>query len=91
MQRAGESWGFRSDRFGEVIARPDDKLPGVPGYASEGNIRVFFIPVWSAILVAAPLAAAPWIRQLRYRFSLRTLLLATTLVAVVLGLIVWLR
>jgi hypothetical protein len=30
-------------------------------------------------------------RQLRWRFSLRTLLIATTLVAVVLGLIVWLR
>jgi hypothetical protein len=40
-----------------------------------------------AILFATP-AIAPW---LRWRFSLRTLLVATTLVAVVLGLIVWLR
>src|SRR5262245_12610945 len=33
-------------------------------------------------------ALAPW---LRWRFTLRPLLIATTLVAVVLGLIVWLR
>lgn len=36
--------------------------------------------------VAFLLAAAPWVPT---RFSLRTLLIATTLVAVVLGLIVW--
>jgi hypothetical protein len=34
------------------------------------------------------LAFVPW---LRWRFSLRTLQIATTLVAVALGLIVWLR
>jgi hypothetical protein len=33
--------------------------------------------------------AAPWYRHIPHRFSLRTLLIATTLVAVVLGLIVW--
>ena len=47
---------------------------------------VFPIPLLA--LVAAVLAAVP---QLSYRFSLRTLLIATTLVAVVLGLIVWLN
>ena len=38
------------------------------------------------ITVAAAIGAASWSS---YRFSLRTLLIATTLVAVVLGLIVW--
>jgi hypothetical protein len=38
------------------------------------------------LFVAA--AIAPW---LRWRFKLRALLIATTLVAVVLGLFVWLR
>ena len=33
----------------------------------------------------------PWLPWMPGRFSLRTLLIATTLVAVVLGLIVWLR
>ena len=44
------------------------------------------IPYWFLTLFSAALAAAPW---LRWRFSLRTLLLAITLIAVVLGLIVW--
>jgi hypothetical protein len=39
---------------------------------------------WFVVLILAMLAAAPWIR---WRFSIRTLLIVTTLVAVVLGLI----
>jgi hypothetical protein len=35
------------------------------------------------------IAYAPWIRQHRWRFTIRTLLIVTTLVAVVLGLIVY--
>jgi hypothetical protein len=49
----------------------------------------FFVPHWLLILISATFAVLPWIRQLQYRFSLRTLLMATTLVAVVLGLAVW--
>lgn len=45
-------------------------------------------PHWSAILISSILAAAPWIHRVK-RFSLRALLLATTLLAVVLGLAVW--
>ena len=51
-----------------------------------GNTSVGF-PYWFAVVVFASLATAPWLR----RFSLRTLLIATALVAVVLGLIVWLQ
>jgi hypothetical protein len=46
------------------------------------------IPDSCLMLIAGALAAVPWIPR---RFNLRTLLIATTLVAVVLGLIVWLR
>jgi hypothetical protein len=46
------------------------------------------IPDWFLIGVAVALSAAPWIRWSN-RFSLRTLVITTTLVAVVLGLIVW--
>jgi hypothetical protein len=46
------------------------------------------IPIWTLILPIAAIAAIPW---LRFRFTLRTLLIATTLVALVFGLIVWLR
>jgi hypothetical protein len=44
-------------------------------------------PYWFWFLITAALAGTPW---LRLRFSLRTLLIATTLVAVGLGLIVYL-
>jgi len=43
---------------------------------------------WLCVLIAGTVAAIPWVK---WRFTLRTLLLATTLVAVVLGLIVWRR
>ncbi len=46
---------------------------------------IFSVPHWLAALPFATVAIAPWVR----RFSLRTLLIATTLVAVVLGLVVW--
>jgi hypothetical protein len=51
------------------------------------NIWVL-VPHWFPLIVSGLLSAAPW---LSWRYSLRTLLIATTLVAVLLGLIVWLR
>jgi len=47
------------------------------------------LPFAFPLLAAVGLAIAPWATG-PTRFSLRTLLIATTLVAVVLGLIVWL-
>jgi hypothetical protein len=44
------------------------------------------LPHWLLIAFSGSIASFPW---LRWRFSLRTLLIVTTLVAVVLGLIVW--
>ena len=46
------------------------------------------VPHWSLAIVSATVAAIPWI-HLSKRFSLRTLLVATTLIAVVLGTVVW--
>jgi hypothetical protein len=46
------------------------------------------IPIWIFVLVFGTAASTPWIPWSN-RFSLRTLLIATTLGAVVLGLIVW--
>jgi hypothetical protein len=46
------------------------------------------VSFWLLVGVTVSFAAAPWIH---WRFSLRALLIATTLLAVVLGLIVWLR
>ena len=47
------------------------------------------IPIWIPVSLAMALASLPWFPWLRWRYSVRTLLIATTLVAVVLGLIVW--
>ena len=71
--------------------KPDKPIPEVPttlGFAFSHqkvplSIRLV-LPYWSLVIVAGGFGAMPWIR----RFSLRTLLIATTLVAVVLGLIV---
>jgi hypothetical protein len=51
----------------------------------------FVVPHWFVILLISMLAAVSWLPIWSNRFTLRTLLIATTLVAVALGLIVWLR
>jgi hypothetical protein len=50
-----------------------------------GAPTIFSAPYWTLAALSAGLATVPWIPR---RFSLRMLLLATTLVAVVLGLAV---
>jgi hypothetical protein len=69
------SWNFDSSPLG------DDYPPSFPPMGG------FDWPLWLAVLLTGTLIVIPW---LRWRFTLRTLLIATTLVAVVLGLIVWL-
>ena len=59
-------------------------LSAVPTFSVSSHVIIF--PHWFATMLFATLTALPW---LRWRFSLRTLLIATTLVAVVMGLIVW--
>jgi hypothetical protein len=51
--------------------------------ARDADIFTISIPYWFLLLT---FAALPW---LRWRFSVRALLIATTLAAVVLGVIVW--
>jgi hypothetical protein len=55
----------------------------ISGLKNHPQIR---IPYWFTVLSAAMIAVAPWLQS---RFSLRTLLTATTLFALGLGLIVW--
>jgi hypothetical protein len=44
------------------------------------------VPQWFLLCIIAPLASVSW---LPWRFSLRTLLIAMTLIAVVLGAVMW--
>jgi hypothetical protein len=59
--------------------------------AAHGQFEaVVVVPFWFVTAVAAltaALSASPWIPNYAYRFSLRTMLFATALVAVVLGLV----
>jgi hypothetical protein len=60
---------------------------GVDTLVSGGFVvldNTIFVPYWFILILLAVLGAAPWLPG---RFSLRTLLIATTLVAVALGLI----
>ena len=56
-------------------------------YISQDDVGIA-IPDWGIVGSARTIGVIPWIRWSN-RFSLRTLLIATTLVAVVLGLAVW--
>ena len=47
------------------------------------------LPHWFPVSIAATLAMVPWIHKLKWRFSLRTMLIAMTLVVVGLGWIVY--
>jgi hypothetical protein len=47
----------------------------------------YFVGMWSLVLGSVACSATPWVSL--KRFSLRTLLIATTAVAVVLGVVVW--
>jgi len=57
-------------------------------FVSAGDAWVAYVPYWFPALICGTFAAVPWVRC---QFSLRTLLIATTLIAVGLGLVVWLR
>jgi hypothetical protein len=73
-------------RENEPTKAPNRFLLGIyfsPPYAT------LCVPYWLLVLLSTLLAAAPWLRWSN-RFSLRTLLIAMTLVAVVLGIGVWL-
>ena len=89
----GESTYGSDDRaWGYIHEQPHDSHlpPSFFGFRCElvpGNSSVVG-PYWFPIAITAALAAVPWLPR-SARFSLRSLLIATTLVAVALGLIVW--
>jgi hypothetical protein len=82
---ANDGWRFSVNRLGGVAGR----LP--EGFELEVDDLgiVSGAPHWFAVVVTAVLATATSITQIKRSFSLRTLLIATTLIAVVLGVVVW--
>jgi hypothetical protein len=68
------------------LKQPQD--PCLGGVLLRAGAVMFFMPMWIATGATVLMSAVPWIRWSN-RFSLRTLLIVTMLVAVVLGLAVW--
>jgi hypothetical protein len=64
----------------------DWRKGGALGFAfyDDSFVSAFVVPHWLPALLSAALAVIPWFSR-SWRFSLRTLLIATTLVAVLLG------
>jgi hypothetical protein len=79
IPRSGDGVRFNS-RHGNIEIGPKFSAPKLRWQVN--------IPYAIPVLVSAALAVPPWIRW-RWKFSLRTLLITTTLIAAVLGLVVW--
>ena len=91
-------WNYPSSlmlRTSQLSKESEEKYANLPKFRFMEQIGgsglgtcVFAAPHWFLIILALGVAAVSWVPL---RFSIRTLLIATTLVAVMLGLIVWRR
>jgi hypothetical protein len=92
-----DSWPINKTSSVEHNDGNGHPLPSYLGFKFSGWISTSFpsrfmlcvIPYWFPMILCGIIAALPWWLRPSNRFSLRTLLIATTLVAVGLGLIVW--
>jgi hypothetical protein len=93
-------WRFESWPIGEtsVVEYNDGTGKPLPSYLGfkfnswispsfPSRCRLLVIPYWFPALACGIVGALPWWRRLNGRFSLRTLLIATTFIAVALGLV----
>jgi hypothetical protein len=72
------------------LTDPDYEFPPNKGLIWDDGHGNVWVPHWFPVLLTAALASIPWIRW-SWKYSLRTLLIATTLIAVGLGLAVGFR
>ena len=81
-------WDYLTDNWRSAYGQRSEPY-GILGFAiSRSWARGLLLPYWFLILFVASIG---WLSWFRWRFTTRTLLIATTLVAVVLGLVVWAR
>ena len=69
----------------QIVATEHFLIPWRVGYFRTQLGNTWLLPIWMLIAAVATLGACPW---MHWQFTLRTLLIATTLVAVGLGLLV---
>jgi hypothetical protein len=80
-----EQWRVQSKSFNDLsLLTGFEVLPPRATFRVQSGGPV--VPYWFLVPTLAGLAATPW---LRWRFSLRTLLIGMTVVAVLLGAVVW--
>lgn len=88
--RSSRTWIWRADDLGAAEQWRQQDAESKWAWRSlpqprRTHVTIAF-PIWSVTLVAVSLTTLSWLSKAK-RFSLRTLLIATTLVAVVLGLV----
>jgi hypothetical protein len=71
---------------GRLFAHPASNPDFGFSFGTQSLGFIVVAPAWFMMLICGIIAIAPW---LPWRFSLRTVLIATTVIAVGLGLIVW--
>jgi hypothetical protein len=86
-------WSIRSRRLKDSGLYPIEDHRAYQGVLGVGLLRtslfeMLAFPHWLPAVLILGVAYLPWLSLIR-RFSLRTLLIGTTLFALVLGLIVW--
>jgi hypothetical protein len=89
-QTPSGKWIWGSYHIKETYGNDPLKIATRPWNAEISTDYLYLgVPHWSLLLLTLGMAVIPWTRQLQRRFSLRTLLIATTLLAVILGLVVY--
>lgn len=92
-----DTWAVRSEPVSESMKPLWLSAKGQPPLSSLGirwlrsvnpEMTLVVVPYWLLVLTTATIAAATWVKYSR-RFSLRTMFVAWTLVAAILGLIAW--
>jgi hypothetical protein len=86
------SWWISGSTFSSLAGELERNFTPVPRRTNLGGVdgRIVVVPLWMAVASSGSLAALPWIHWSN-RFSLRTLLIATTLIAVVLAAVAYLH
>ncbi len=91
---------YRETQYTSVIwyveSEPNQTKPSNPRFhftytdvlANAADLFLLEVPHWFAMLLSAAFAALPWLPWWSQRFRIRTLLIVTTLLAVMMGLAV---
>jgi hypothetical protein len=71
---------------GQQLSRSPSRMFGMGSDFSSAWVQ---IPYWFPLVLCFAVAAIPWLGHSKFKFSLRTLFIATTLAAAALGIVVW--